>query len=305
MGAMRIQIRLDGQQLDLFGPDGALIRRYAVSTARNGGGECNGSGRTPRGLHQVRAIIGRGLPAATVFKGRRPTGEYWTPALAQAHPERDWILGRILWLSGREPGRNRLGVVDSMARYIYIHGTGDDQPMGQPLSHGCVRMRMGDVVELAGLVGAGTPVDIRESAPPVLELADWPAAQALVMPLRLAVFVVEQGVPAEMEMDEFDPLSLHAVLRNEAGEVVATGRLLPDGHIGRMAVRRDARGRGLGRRVLLALLAQARAAGMARLVLHAQITAQGFYSGHGFVPEGPVFQEAGIAHVRMVRSAGS
>src|SRR5574337_196171 len=133
-GLMRIQIRLDRQELDLFGADGALIRRYSVSTARNGPGELNGSGRTPRGHHVIRAVIGRGAPQGTVFKGRRPTGEVWSPALAAAHPEKDWILSRILWLSGLEPGRNRLGKVDSMRRYIYIHGTGDDQPMGVPLS---------------------------------------------------------------------------------------------------------------------------------------------------------------------------
>lgn len=267
---MRIQIRLDRQQLDLFGTDGALIRRYPVSTARNGAGEQNGSGSTPRGLHQIRAVIGRGLPGETVFKGRRPTGQSWSPALVAAHPGQDWILGRILWLSGREPGRNRLGRVDSMARYIYIHGTGHDQALGVPLSHGCVRMSIGDVQELADLVQAGTPVDIREDAPPELTVVDWGAGRALVMPLRLAVFVAEQGVPVDMELDEFDPLSRHAVGRNSVGEVVATGRLLPDGHLGRMAVRRDCRGQGLGRKVLEALLAEAARAGVGPLMLHAQ-----------------------------------
>ncbi|WP_341649502.1 L,D-transpeptidase [Thauera humireducens] len=159
---MRICIDLGRQSLELFGDDGACIRRYAVSTALNGPGEESGSQRTPRGRHRIRARIGAGAPSGAVFRGRRPTGEYWTPEFAAAHPGRDWILSRILWLCGEEPGRNRLGRVDSMRRYIYIHGTGDDQPMGVPLSHGCVRMRNREIIELFDLVPAGTKVEIRE-----------------------------------------------------------------------------------------------------------------------------------------------
>ena len=133
-----------------------------MSTALNGPGEESGSQRTPRGRHRVRARIGAGAPSGTVFRGRRPTGERWTPEFAAAHPGRDWILSRILWLCGEEPGRNRLGRVDSMRRYIYIHGTGDDQPMSVPLSHGCVRMRNGDLIELFDLVPTGTKVEICE-----------------------------------------------------------------------------------------------------------------------------------------------
>jgi predicted GNAT family N-acyltransferase len=298
---MRIQIRLDRQELDLYGADGALIRRYAVSTARNGPGEVSGSGCTPRGRHVIRAIIGRGAPLGTAFKGRRPTGEIWSPALAAANADKDWILSRILWLSGLEPGKNRRGAVDSMRRYIYIHGTGDDQPMGVPLSIGCVRMRDREMVELAELVTAGTPVEILEHAAPELEILDWSAARPLALPLRLTVFVAEQGVPLEMEEDEADPVAHHAVLRNSAGEVVATGRLLPDGHIGRLAVGRDRRGQGLGSRVLTALLAEAARLGMHRLELHAQTQAEGFYRRHGFVPAGEVFLEAGLPHVAMTR----
>lgn len=296
---MRIQIRLDRQQLDLFGGDGALIRRYAVSTARNGPGEMSGSGCTPRGRHVIRAIIGHGAPLGTAFKGRRPTGQIWSPALAAANPGKDWILSRILWLSGLEPGRNRLGAVDTMARYIYIHGTGDDQPMGVPLSIGCVRMRDREMVELADLVSVGTLVDIFEHGPPSLELTDWVAARPLALPLRMTVFVTEQGVPVDTEVDEFDPLSRHVVLRAESGEVVATGRLLPDGHIGRVAVKRDQRSRGLGRRVMLALMAEARERGTARVCLHAQVDALGFYRHLGFKEEGEVFMEAGIPHCAM------
>lgn len=159
---MRIRIDLGKQRLSLFGNDGACIRRYLVSTSAKGAGEQSGSLQTPRGRHRIRALIGAGLPAGAVFRGRRPTGECWSPELAAAHPERDWILSRILWLCGEEPGRNRLGPVDSMRRYIYIHGTGEDQPMGEPHSHGCVRMRNRDVLELFALVRPGTPVEIVE-----------------------------------------------------------------------------------------------------------------------------------------------
>ena len=157
---MRIAVSIEAQTLDLFDGDGVHVRRYRVSTALNGPGEQRDSGCTPRGRHIVRARIGAGLAANAVLRGRRPTGELWTPELAALHPARDWILGRILWLSGCEPGRNRLGAVDSMRRYIYIHGTPDDQPMGVPRSHGCVRMRCEEVVELFMLTPNGTPVDI-------------------------------------------------------------------------------------------------------------------------------------------------
>ncbi len=157
---MRVRVDIARQCLELFGADHACIRCYAVSTALKGAGEKTGSYCTPRGLHRIRARIGDGLPYGTVFRGRRPTGEYWTPEFAAEHPGRDWILSRILWLCGEEPGRNRLGAVDSMRRYIYIHGTGDDQPMGVPLSHGCVRMRNRDIIELFDLVRVGTKVEI-------------------------------------------------------------------------------------------------------------------------------------------------
>lgn len=134
----------------------------AVSTAANGPGEVNGSGCTPRGWHIVRAKIGAECPENAVFRARRPTGEIYSEALRQAEPDRDWILSRILWLSGLETGRNRMGMVDSMRRYIYIHGTPDEEPMGVALSHGCVRMRNRDIIRLFELVEAGTRVLIEE-----------------------------------------------------------------------------------------------------------------------------------------------
>jgi lipoprotein-anchoring transpeptidase ErfK/SrfK len=156
----RIEISIAEQSLRLLGDDGKELKRYAVSTARNGAGEREGSFQTPRGKHIVRAKIGAGKPANTVFRGRRPTGETWTPELGERFPGRDWILTRILWLSGREPGKNRLGDVDTMRRYIYIHGSPDSVPMGTPGSIGCIRMRNRDIVELFDRVPAGTPVDI-------------------------------------------------------------------------------------------------------------------------------------------------
>ena len=157
---MRIRIDIARQELELFSAEGACLRRYSVSTASSGAGEMDGSGCTPRGRHRIRAKIGAGAPLGAVFRGRRPTGEIWTPELAKAHPERDWILSRILWLCGEESGFNRGGQFDTMRRYVYIHGTGEDQPMGEPLSHGCIRMRNHDVIELFDLVSVGTPVEI-------------------------------------------------------------------------------------------------------------------------------------------------
>ena len=162
---MKIEISIAGQTLDLLDDSGQLVKRYRVSTAANGAGELSGSYRTPRGRHLVRAKIGAGLPLGAVLAGRRPTGEIWTPELAAQFPGRDWILSRILWLSGKEPGFNRLGEVDTMRRYIYIHGTPDDQPMGVPGSHGCIRMRNTDVADLFERIPAGTPVWIHGDTP--------------------------------------------------------------------------------------------------------------------------------------------
>jgi lipoprotein-anchoring transpeptidase ErfK/SrfK len=137
-------------------------KTYSVSTAKNGPGEKNGSFCTPRGKHIVRAKIGAGQPVNAVFVRRRPTGELWTPELHAKHPGRDWMLTRLLWLSGCQPGFNRLGDVDTMRRYIYIHGSPDTAEMGKPGSIGCIRMRNRDIVELFDRVPPYTPVEIRE-----------------------------------------------------------------------------------------------------------------------------------------------
>jgi L,D-transpeptidase YbiS len=157
----RIVVSLRGQRLRLMEAGGQQID-FRVSTALNGPGEQYGSHCTPRGLHRVRLRIGDGCPPGTVFASRRPTGETWTPELAAQHPGRDWILTRILWLTGCEPGPNRVGAVDTLRRYIYIHGCPDDEPMGEPRSHGCIRMRNDDVVALFERVPGGTEVSIED-----------------------------------------------------------------------------------------------------------------------------------------------
>lgn len=154
-----VRVRLDRQALELTSGPGST-RTWPVSTSRFGAGERSGSYRTPRGLHRIRARIGAGEPVGTVFVGRRATGEIWSAELANRFPERDFILTRILWLCGLEPGRNRFGPVDTMRRYIYIHGMPDTEPVGVPGSIGCIRMRNSDIIELFDLVPAGTRVEI-------------------------------------------------------------------------------------------------------------------------------------------------
>ncbi|MBM3358999.1 MAG: L,D-transpeptidase [Betaproteobacteria bacterium] len=158
----RIQIKISSQELDLYSDNGEKIKRYLISTSKNGPGERNGSYCTPRGRHVVRAKVGAGQPVNTVFVERRPTGEIYSPELATQFPGRDWILTRILWLSGLEVGFNRLGNVDTMRRCIYIHGSPDSVPMGRPGSIGCVRMRNSDILELFDRVTVGTKVEIVE-----------------------------------------------------------------------------------------------------------------------------------------------
>jgi lipoprotein-anchoring transpeptidase ErfK/SrfK len=156
----QIRVDLATQRLELL-EDAAVLAVYPVSTARNGPGEFMDSGCTPTGALRIRIKIGAGCPENTVFVARRPTGERYTPELAAAQPGRDWILTRILWLTGDAPGHNRGGRCDTLRRFIYIHGCPDSEPMGVPRSHGCVRMRNRDVIELFERVETGTPVNIR------------------------------------------------------------------------------------------------------------------------------------------------
>jgi L,D-transpeptidase YbiS len=157
---MHIEISIKRQTLTLYDDEGGVNVRYPVSTAANGVGCEKDSACTPLGAHTIRAKIGARAPENTVFVGRRPTGEICTPALMAEFPSRDWILTRILWLSGKEVGKNRLGNVDTMQRYIYIHGTPDSTEMSKVGSHGCVRMRNRDIVTLFDLVPVGIRVFI-------------------------------------------------------------------------------------------------------------------------------------------------
>ncbi len=158
-----IKVSIDEQRLQLLHQDN-IVMDVAVATAANGPGELQHSECTPRGWHRVRARVGADCAPNTVFVGRRPSGEIYSPTLKAAEPGRDWMLTRILWLCGLEPGRNRLGKVDSMRRYIYIHGCPDEDAMGVPSSHGCVKMRNYEVIELFERVPVGTKVLIQEAA---------------------------------------------------------------------------------------------------------------------------------------------
>jgi lipoprotein-anchoring transpeptidase ErfK/SrfK len=159
---MKVNISIAQQQLVLLDDKDQIIKQYSISSAKNGTGQDNGSFCTPLGQHIIRAKIGDGQPINTVFIRRRPTGEIYTAELGKQYPKRDWILTRILWLSGCERGFNRLGSVDTMRRYVYIHGSPDSVEMGKPGSIGCIRMRNHDLLELFDLVEAGTKVNIKK-----------------------------------------------------------------------------------------------------------------------------------------------
>ena len=156
--ALQIRISIAHQTLDVFDENAKCLRTYSVSTASRGAGEINGSFCTPLGKHIIRAKIGDNLPAKTVFIARRPQTELYSEALEALYPGRDWVMARILWLSGCEVGFNRLGNVDTMRRYVYIHGCPDRTPMGTPGSHGCIRMRNADIIELYDLIPVYTQV---------------------------------------------------------------------------------------------------------------------------------------------------
>lgn len=154
-----LDISISQQQLSIV-DNGQILRSYAVSTAKNGAGERRGSECTPTGWHKIRAKIGTGQPQHAVFVGRRSTGEIYSAELGRQYPQRDWILTRILWLGGVEPGKNRYGEVDTAWRYIYIHGCPDELMNGKPESHGCIRMKNADVLDLFDRVEVGMPVYI-------------------------------------------------------------------------------------------------------------------------------------------------
>lgn len=172
-----ILISISAQRLYLFElPDGQdpearwteeglqsakLLLSTSISSSAKGTGQLKGSFQTPLGRHRIRARIGAGAALNTVFVGRRPTGELWSEELAAQSQRKDWILTRILWLSGLEPGLNRFGEVDTMRRYVYLHGSPATAEMGAPGSIGCIRMRNQDIVELFDLVSHKTTVHLQ------------------------------------------------------------------------------------------------------------------------------------------------
>jgi len=156
---MQITVHIKRQELVLH--DNMSSKTYLISTAANGIGQQNASYQTPLGKHIIRACIGEGMPTHAVFIGRRFTGEIYSSTLRDQHPERkDWILSRIMWLSGLEPGFNRLGNVDTMRRFIYIHGSPDEAVMGKPGSRGCIRMTNHDVIHLFSQIKPRIPITI-------------------------------------------------------------------------------------------------------------------------------------------------
>lgn len=296
---MDIFISLPAQTLELFDDRGLLLRRYPVSTAKKGAGEQSGSNMTPRGRHLIRAKIGAGRPENTVFVRRRPTGEVWSRELAAQCPERDWILTRILWLSGRELGRNRLGAVDTMRRYIYLHGCPDTAEMGVPGSIGCVRMRNSDIAALFDLIPPYTTVNIGD-----YRVADglWTDLGDAARCVRQAVFIDEQGVAEDDEWDAFDARAEHALAIDATGKPIGTGRLLSGGRIGRLAVLPEWRGKGVGTGLLRRLLEMSRRAGLSQVHLHARVQTAPFYARFGFASDGETFLETGLPHVMMRRT---
>ena len=283
---MNIFVSLPAQTLELFGDDGRLLRRYAVSTAKKGAGEQFGSFMTPRGKHIIRARIGAGCAENTVFVRRRPTGEVWSPALAGQFPGRDWMLTRILWLSGRQPGFNRLGKLDTMRRYIYLHGSPDTAPMGEAGSIGCVRMRNRDIVALFDLVPPYTPVNIGEYR---------------IVSGDLAYFSARRQVLPNAANDESAALSLHALACDAAGNPVGMARLSLNGFISGLVVQPEWRGREVAGNLLRRLLEQAGTAGIKELTLHAPQESAGFFARFGFARLGKLSHSDNPGQLRMRR----
>lgn len=159
-GSIILDIDISTQTLEVTDEKGCVSKTCLISSAARGAGELMNSECTPTGKHVIRAKIGADQPLNTVFRGRRPTGEIYHTGMRETEPDRDWILTRILWLSGCEAGFNRLGNVDSMRRYIYLHGTPDEIELGTPGSRGCIRVRNHDLVQLFDMVSVGTLVTI-------------------------------------------------------------------------------------------------------------------------------------------------
>lgn len=293
---MHILIDIARQTLDVYADDTHLLRRYPVSTAARGAGEQMGSYQTPRGRHVIRAKIGAGLPEAAVLKGRRPTGEICTPQRVLEFPERDWILSRILWLSGCQPGFNRLGARDTMARYIYIHGTPDSEPMGEPRSHGCIRMRNGDVIELFDLVETGTQVLVQDGTQfkPVnfpASVLGWKQCRTIVCALRNSI----GGNECLVFRDESDASARHVLIWNEEGNVAACATLSREGYLGNVVIAPAWREQGVAERLVEAALDEARRTGWKELRTVSRVEDLNFYRSRGFDPVSDLFDLNGQA----------
>lgn len=266
---MKLFVSLPAQTLEVFSDTGELLHRYPVSTGKRGAGEQSGSYMTPRGKHIIRAKIGGDCPESTVFIRRRPSGEYWTPELAARHPDRDWILARILWLSGREPGFNRLGEVDTMRRYIYIHGCPDTAELGTPGSMGCIRMRNRDIIELFGNVPVYTELNIGE-------------------------YCIEHSPDLNF------PETQLVLAMDTQGQTIGTARLSKEGQVEQLSVLPDWRGKGVGTALMRRLI---EIAGQ-NLSLHLSTRADtcGFFERSGFVRREGILSDEGVSYVRIQKS---
>lgn len=272
---MKLFISLPAQTLEVFSDTGELLHRYSVSTGKKGAGERSGSYMTPRGKHIIRAKIGAGCPENTVFIRRRPSGEYWTPELAIQHAERDWILARILWLSGREPGFNRLGDVDTMRRFIYIHGCPDTAELGTPGSMGCIRMRNRDIVELFDHVPVFSEVNIGE-------------------------YRIDHGEGQPLSMadeNRHTAQALHVLAQDTQGQTIGTARLLKDGQISHLSILPAWQGKGVGVALMRRLLEKAEQ--NTPLYLYAPEDTLGFYEQFGFIVREATSSNEGVPNFRM------
>lgn len=307
-----IEINIDEQKLYYFPnfPQTTNKLIFSVSTSKNGLGEKINSYKTPRGLMQIRAKIGEGAHPLAVFKRRRRSGEICNSEVFQnSQAGKDWILGRILWLSGLEPFYNRSGEVDTMRRFIYIHGTPEATDINKPGSIGCVRMFGDELISLFNLVQPHTQIYIRENSANFFDVicGHWQNIGKMCSQVRTEVFVNEQNVPPEIEYDSFDnlPQTIHILILNRQGQAVAAGRLTFNQSIaklGRMAVLKPYRKLKLGRELIKKAINIATNKKCQEIYLHSQKYAVGFYQKSGFNVVGEEFVEADIVHQKMTYS---
>lgn len=309
-----VEINIDEQKLYYY-KNYPLVNDpiiYPVSTSKNGVGELNNSFQTPRGLFNIRAKIGKGKPLLGVFRRRRFTQEICTDEIYKCAPaDKDWILGRILWLSGLEPHYNRIGIVDTMRRFIYIHGAPRLANLDIPGSIGCVRMEVNNLEKLFQQVSIYSQVFIRENSWHKFDIISgrWNSLAKYCGQIRKQVFVDEQKIPAEIEFDGLDNninvINLLAI--NRQGINVGTARLIINREyikLGRMAVLDIFRAQGIGRGLIKKAIQIAKYQNLP-IIIHAQLEAINFYLKNGFIQEGKEFIEADIPHIKMLLEATS